>query len=252
MDQHHVFCASKDASLTNLKYEVEKMNSKEEYYIGVCVKDTNQENGPGHVSTFVHKVKDDTPKTHHFSLFPGLIGSILNGLSFGSIPVQGQYAQDHKEDIKEANDVLLKKVSKEQYKKAKQAQKEIKKEVDNNQCIYSVFGEQNPLASAFTKLFTGGTGAKLSIENHQKENGCFVPEDFDGSIGTLYRDHHHPTSEPKIKVENCASSVTKILNQANISVTNPQIPTFFKQVMQEQGFVNVKKENLSTFGIKLD
>lgn len=228
------------------------MNSKEEYYIGVCVKDTNSENGPGHVSAFVHKVKNDVPKTDHFSFFPGPIGSLLNGLTFGSIPVLGQYAPDHKEDIKEANDVLLKKVSKEQYKKAKQAQKEIKKEVDTNQCIYSVFEYQNPFVSAATQLFSGGTGAKLSIKNHVSQTGCFVPECFDGSIGTMYRDEHHPTTEPKLTVDNCSSSVTKILNRADISFKNPVIPTFFKQVVQEHGFVKVEKEKLNTIGIKLD
>lgn len=40
------------------KKEVEQ-KSTTEYQIGVCIKDTNQENGPGHVTTLLIKKKKE-------------------------------------------------------------------------------------------------------------------------------------------------------------------------------------------------
>lgn len=43
--------------------------SEAEYQIGVCVKDTNQENGPGHVSAMLIKKKEGKTKVYHTSFF---------------------------------------------------------------------------------------------------------------------------------------------------------------------------------------
>ncbi|KTD68249.1 MULTISPECIES: hypothetical protein [Legionella] len=212
--------------------------AKTEYQIGVCVKETNQENGPGHVTAMLIKKKEGQTQIHTTSFYPGLLGSIVNGLSFGSIPVLGQLAKDHVQDVQEADHVLITSVPEEQFKKAVEGYTEFSEDVKSGHRLYSVFGKANPLAQGFKKIVKGASGAQLVVEKHKQEMGCYPPEDM---CGIHVFDNDHP-KVPKMRVDNCASSVTHILQSAGYSFDNPTIPTFFTSELTKHGFAKVDKD----------
>lgn len=217
-----------------------------EYNLVAYVKETNQENGPGHVSVSAVKQKNGKSKVSHTSFFPGAFGSLLNAVTLGSIPVKGQQADSHKEDFDEANHVLVKKVGKEDYKKAKQAQKEFSEEVKTGQKFYSVFGRANPCASFLASAFSAFRNDYLTTQAYKKNNGFHPPEDMVG-INIYGNDDHVDagTSTP----ENCASSSAYILSRAGVSMRSPLIPNFFTDKLEEQGFEKIdKKEFEKKFG----
>ncbi|HHF7375550.1 hypothetical protein [Legionella bozemanae] len=228
------------------------MQSKKEveYQIGVCVKDTGQENGPGHVSTLLIKKKGDSTTISHTSFFPGPLGSVVNGLTLGSIPVKGQLAPDHIQDIQEADHVLVASVSKEQFKNAKKGQKEFHQQVESGQRAYSVFGKSNPIAKGLNSLANGCKGAQLVTEKHLQTSGSLPPEDF---CGIHVFDDDHPKIEKKVRVDNCASSVTHVVQKSGfVDFKNPNIPTFFTSELEKHGFKKVEKVDFAKkFEIKL-
>ncbi|KTC90315.1 hypothetical protein OQJ18_04460 [Fluoribacter dumoffii] len=211
---------------------------KTEYQIGVCVKETNNDNGPGHVTALLIKKKAGVTRIHTTSYYPSAFGSIINGLSLGSIPVPGQLAQDHVQDVQEANHVLVSDVPKEQFKKAKEGHTEFSEDVKRGRRFYSVFGTANPLAKGCKKLAQGARGAELVVQKHIKETGFHPPEDM---CGIHVYDNDHPTV-PKLRVDNCASSVTHILRRAGYDFDNPTVPTFFTKELERHGFSKVDKD----------
>lgn len=210
-----------------------------EYQIGVCVKETNQENGPGHVTALLIKKKGEQTQIHTTSFYPGPFGSLFNGITFGSLPVLGQLAPDHVQDVKEADHVLISSVPKEQFKKAKQGHTEFSEDVKKGHRMYSVFGKANPIANGVKKLTQGAAGAQLVIEKHKKETGAYPPEDM---CGIHVFDNDHP-EVPKMRVDNCASSVTHVLKRAGFNFNNPIVPTFFTPELEKHGFTKVDKDN---------
>ena len=213
--------------------------SEAEYKIGVCVKDTNQENGPGHVSAMLIKTKDGKTEVSHTSFYPGAIGSIANAVSLGSFPVPGELAPNHKQDIEEADHVLLASVSKETFKSAKKGQKGFSKDVESGRRMYSVFGKDNPIAHGLNQVAIGCKGAQLTIEQHMKDTGSHPPEDM---CGIHVFDDNHPEIKKGPLVDNCASSVTHVLRKAGYkNFQNPKIPTFFTPELQKHGFVKMEK-----------
>ncbi|MCL9683349.1 hypothetical protein [Legionella maioricensis] len=209
-----------------------------EYKIGVCVKETNQENGPGHVSALLIKQKEGKTKVYHTSFFPSMLGSIVNGITIGSIPVKGLLAQDHMQDVEEADHVLVTSIPKEQFQKAKDGQKEFSNDVQIGRRVYSVFRKANPLANLLSKVINGAGGAQSVIEKHKKE-GYYPPEDY---CGIHVFDDDHPKIE-KIRVDNCTSSVTHVLRKAGYNnFQNPGIPTDFTSELEKHGFTKVDKE----------
>ncbi|KTD75131.1 hypothetical protein Lwal_3172 [Legionella waltersii] len=224
-------------SETTTQEPTKKNKTPATYEVVVCVKNTNNENGPGHVSGFTSKKRDGQTSITHTSYFPGAVGSLINGFTFGSVPVPGQLEPKHEQDLKEADHVLKATLTKDQYKQMKKAQKEFSQEVESGQRTYSVFSTSNPLASFFPNVLRGGTGAKLVKE----KLGCEPPEDH---FGMPVYDNDHP-KVPKLKVDNCASSVTHLLKKGGFKFENPKIPTFFTPALQELGFEEVSKSMFS-------
>ncbi|PWY54864.1 hypothetical protein DGG96_14675 [Legionella qingyii] len=223
--------------------------SEAEYQIGVCVKDTNQENGPGHVSAMLIKKKEGKTKVYHTSFYPGPFGSILNGMTFGSVPVKGQLAPDHMQDVHEADHVLVTSVPKETFKGAKNGHKKFSKEVQDGRRMYSVFAKDNPIANGINKLALGCKGAQLTIEQHLQKTGSHPPEDM---CGIHVFDNNHPEIKKGPRVDNCASSVTHVLRKAGYKdFKNPKIPTFFTSELENHGFVKMEKEDfMKQFGMQ--
>ncbi|MCE0723767.1 MULTISPECIES: hypothetical protein [Legionella] len=209
-----------------------------EYQISVCVKDTNQENGPGHVSALLIKKKGNSTTISHTSFFPGPFGSVINGLTLGSVPVKGQLAPDHVQDIQEADHVLVASVSKEQYKSAKKGQQEFHQQVETGQRAYSVFGKSNPIAKGLNRLANGCKGAQLITEKHLKTSGSLAPEDM---CGVPVFDDDHPKFE-KVRLDNCSSSVSLVVKKGGfVDFKNPKIPSFFTSELEKNGFQKVDK-----------
>ncbi|MBA2709709.1 MAG: hypothetical protein H0U57_03845 [Tatlockia sp.] len=222
-----------------------KVEGKRAYQVVTYVKDTNEENGPGHVSVSLMKQKNGNNKISHTSFYTGILGSFINGVSFGSVPVPGIVSNNHEVDMNEAEHVLVKDISREQYKSAKMAQQEFSKDVAANRRIYSVFGSLNPLSLALTTLLNHYRNANLTAEKHKEEHSCYPPEDHCGL--TVYDIGH---VEEKVKIDNCSSSVTHVLNGAGFKFKNPVIPTFFTDQLQDKHeFKSVEKsEFISKFG----
>ncbi|QMT60305.1 hypothetical protein [Legionella sp. PC997] len=217
-----------------------KSKSEAEYQIGVCVKETNQENGPGHVSAMLIRRKEGHTKVYHTSFYPGPFGSFVNGMTLGSVPVIGELAQDHKQDLEEADHVLVASVSKETFKGAKKGQQSFSKDVVSGRRMYSVFGKDNPIAHGMTHLFSGYKGAQLTVAKHVKETGYEPPEDHCGIH--VYDNDSHAEIKKGPLVDNCASSVSHVLRKAGYKdFQNPKIPTFFTPELQKHGFVKMEK-----------
>ncbi|KTD75130.1 hypothetical protein [Legionella waltersii] len=228
-----------------VKKEVKPTLQKEtKYEVVVCVKDTNNDNGPGHVSAFTRSTSEGEESTvTHTSFFPGAIGSLLNALTLGSVPVIGQLAPDHQQDYDEADHVLVSPVSKEQYQDMKKEQQKFSKEVENGRSIYSVFGTTNPFANLIPSFLSGSEGARQVSEQYKAEVGCFPPEDHCGI--EVYSNDKHPEVVPEpMKVHNCASSITSILQAGGFKFDNPTIPTFFTSQLQDLGFKEINKEHV--------
>ncbi|CAM3022506.1 Uncharacterised protein [Legionella steigerwaltii] len=211
----------------------------EEYHAVVCVKETGEKNGPGHATAMLIKSKNGQTQIHTTSFFPGMFGSIINGLTFGSIPVPGQLAPDHVQDVAEADHILTTPISKQQFKEGKQGCKKLDQDVRSGHQVYSVFGKANPVANGMRFLTKGAAGAHLAVEKHKKETGSYPGEDM---CGIHVYDDDHPTV-PKMKIGNCTSSVTGILNKTGIKIEDPKIPSFFTPVLKEKGFTQVDKDD---------
>ncbi|WP_392537191.1 hypothetical protein [Legionella sp. 227] len=234
-----MFSKKETQQQTTTTPQVKPEQPKAEYHVAVCVKDTNQENGPGHVTALLIKKKEGKTEIRTTSFYPGFFGSIINGMTFGSIPVSGQLAPDHKQDVEEATHILTTSVTKEQFKGAKKGQNEFTKDVTKGHSTYSVFGEANPLVNGFKHLLHGAAGSQKVIEKSKKETGCYPSEDI---CGFHVYDDNHP-EVPKIKVDNCASSVTHVLKSAGYDFENPTIPTLFTPALEKHGFSKVDKES---------
>ncbi len=226
-----------------MKNKVEEKG--EAYQLVTYVKDTNQENGPGHVSVSLMKQRYGTNKITHVSFFTTALGSIVNGVSLGSVPVPGIISNDHEPDLNGAEHVLVKEISRNQYKSAKIAQREFTNDVVDSRRLYSVFGNLNPISRGLTFLFNQYRNADLTAEKYKEKHSCYPPEDHCGV--TVYDDNH---VEEKIKVDNCSSLVTHVLNSAGFKFKNPVVPTFFTdQLKNMHEFESIEKsEFISKFG----
>lgn len=221
------------------------MPTKEpQYQIGVSIKETNQENGPGHVSTFVRKIYGHNSKiTKHTSFFAGPVGCLINGLSFGSIPVTGQLAHSHSTDLHEAEHVMVTDVTKEQYQQAKTAQYQFQEEVASGKRLYSVFGGFNPLATCMSQLISVSTAAQKTHDHHKQNTGLAPTEDHCG-IPVYDNNVHAPITT--LKIDNCTTSVEHVLKSAGFKFDNPHIPTFFTAELEKHGFSHINKDHLQT------
>lgn len=214
------------------------------YQQAVYIKETNQENGPGHVSTSIIKKSEEDTIVNHTSFHPTTFGSIINALSLGSIPVYGKVINDLDSDLSEADHVLVKDITEKEYKAALKMQREFVKEVESGHHFYSVFGSFNPLATGFTLFFNTCKSAHKTAENHKDIEGFYPLEDHIG-IPVFSNSVHVKVKESTI--HNCVSSTCKILNAANIKIDNPVTPTNFTQeLITEHGFERVDKEEFSS------
>ncbi|PWY56524.1 hypothetical protein DGG96_02080 [Legionella qingyii] len=221
----------------------EKMvKASTDYHIASFVKETNQKNGPGHVSVATVKQQEGKTKINHTSFFPGAVGSLVNAVTFGSVPVGGQLANDYKEDLEEADHVFIKKCRPEEYKNGVQAQKKFEDDVKSGSRYYAVFGIINPLSSPVAAAYSAYQSSQLSRKKFEQTNGNAPKEDMCG-IEVYDNDSH---VQKKIEVDNCCSSSTHICNAAGVSVSNPLVPTFFPTELRQQGFEKIDKEEFKS------
>ncbi|QRN03973.1 hypothetical protein GH742_08890 [Legionella sp. MW5194] len=203
----------------------EKSATEKKYTMGVIVKNSGQENGPGHASVFIKK--DEGGKTvqlNHTSFFPGGLGSLVNGATLGTVPVLGENGHTKEAfmaDLKESNVVLTKPLSKDEYRAVKNEKSVINKEIESGKVAYSVFGRLNPFANLFV-------GVKTPAEDH-------------------FGIHHEDTviTSPK-EVHNCASVVTKVVNASGTKIDNPVIPTLFTDKLRDAGFEEAASDSISS------
>lgn len=212
------------------------------YSVAVVVKNTGID-GPGHVSTLLHKQKGDKSRVKHTSFFPAVSGSILNALSFGSIPVTGVLEADPIQDIREADHIVTSEISHQDYKAGREAQKELEKQVASGHCYYSIFANLNPLAAVSGSLINAYKSSELTARQHYNKYGFYPPEDAAGIPVYSNKDHTH---SPTPIIHNCVTSSEKVLNATNISFdTSPVIPTQFGILLQTQhGFEAVEKSDI--------
>ncbi|KTD00359.1 hypothetical protein [Fluoribacter gormanii] len=231
---------------SNKEKTEKKEKANAEYHLASLVKETNQQNGPGHVSISAVKQREGQTKIMHTSFFPGAVGSLVNAVTLGSVPVGGQIAEDPKQDIDEADAVLVKKCSKEEYKNAVKTQKKFHGEVKEGTRAYSVFGPINPISYPIASAYGAFYSSQLSAKKFKSNQGG-APEDMCGI--EVYDDSSHVKKD--IGVDNCCSSATNICNGAGIPVANPLVPSFFTKELQKHGFQTIdKKEFKSKFGFR--
>ncbi|MBX3709843.1 MAG: hypothetical protein KIT56_05320 [Gammaproteobacteria bacterium] len=214
---------------------------RKRYQQVVYVKDTNQENGPGHASVSVIKHSEEGTQVNHTSFYPGPVGSIVNGLTLGSVPVRGELASDYKADLDEADHILVKEINKTQYKEAKNAQHEFAREVINGHHLYSVFGPLNPIAAVCVLFISFYKSAKKTAQHHKEIEGFYPPEDHTGIL--VFFNHHHRKAK-KSRLHNCVSSTRKVLRASDRRVENPIAPTFFtNSLIKDHGFQKIEKDD---------
>lgn len=226
-----------------------KEDNSTQYMLATYIKDTGQENGPGHVSASIIKQRSGTPsKIRHTSFYPDSFASILNALSLGSIPVVGRLADSHLEDLSEADHVLIKPISRDEYKRGLRGQSEFSSDVNRGQRFYSVFGSNNPLALVLSRYMSHMRNAELTAKNYKSRYGHTPPED---NTGIAVFDNTMHVSSRNIEPDNCASSVTHVLKHAGVNFNNPEIPTLFKPELEKKGFETISKDDLkSKFGLE--
>lgn len=221
-----------------------KEDNSTQYMLATYIKDTGQENGPGHVSASIIKQRPGTPsKIHHTSFYPDSFVSIINALSLGSIPVVGRLADSHLEDLSEADHVLIKPISRDEYKRGLRGQSEFSSDVNRGHRFYSVFGSKNPLALVFSKYMSHQINAGLTSKNYESIYGHTPPEDNMGIA--LFDDTVHVSSRD-IEPDNCASSVTHLLKHSGVNLKNPVIPTLFKPELEKKGFEPISKNEFKS------
>lgn len=217
-----------------------KRKGNQEYYVVAFVKNTNQENGSGHVSVSAIKRSPGRSKFNHLSFFPGPIGALVNQLTLGSVPTAGRFAESHHEDFEEADHVLVKKIEKTQYQEINNATNEFKEDVKNKSRLYAVFGATNPIAPCLTGALTFTWSSWKTQLNHKRLNCHPAPEDMCGV--EVYDDETHVLASG-FQPDNCTSSVTHVLNKGGFSLKNPVVPTFFtNKLTDEHGFERMDKE----------
>ncbi|QBR84857.1 hypothetical protein E3983_11140 [Legionella israelensis] len=224
------------------KNKIDKEGSDHEakHYMVTYVKETKD--GPGHVSVSVLKQKKTDSKVSHTSFFPGALGSLINGVTFGSVPVRGEMAPSHHEDLEEADRVLVKEIERDTYKKAKIAQKEFSREVENGQRFYSVFGHWNPIASTFSHLFSAFRADHMTKMDYTRRHGFSPVEDMCGF--NLYDENE--VKIDGIKTDNCSSSVRHVLNGAGMNIEHTLVPSLFTPKLQKRGFQEMDKSEFKT------
>ncbi|KTC97162.1 hypothetical protein [Legionella erythra] len=215
----------------------------QQHFIGVFVKDTKE--GPGHASvcTVKKKAGEETEVTHT-SIYPGPLGSLINGMLFGSVPVRALLASTHEQDLDESDHVLLKPVDETAYKEAQATQRLIERSTSKGHTMYSVFGKFNPVAAMTSRFFSAHKSAQQTIKNYQDHLGVQPPEDMCGIV--VYPNNSHVV-EP-VEVHNCTSTVGEVLRVAGVDVPETLVPSFFPPRLENTGFVRVdKKEFTSRF-----
>lgn len=210
------------------------------YHQVVFIKDTNPDNGPGHASTSVIKSSEGTNKSNHTSFCPTVFGSVFNALTLGSVPVPGRLDPDHSNDLNEANHILVKEINDNEYKQARQAQREFSQKVHEREHLYSVFGGMNPLALFSNMIFNAANHANATQRQHVKTEGFYPPEDHTGI--PVFSNHHHAFAKES-KIHNCVSSTRDILHAANVSIEDPVLPTeFTHSLLNHHGFQKIDRE----------
>lgn len=218
--------------------QIMKSDRDKKYHQVVYVKDTKD--GPGHASTSIIKSSGKGNKVNHTSFYPSNFGALPNAITLGSVPVKGQIKNDHENDLKEADHILVKEISKDDYKQAKATQSKFSEKVEKGYHLYSIFGEHNPLATAATKFYHAHNNSNATHEKHHDLEGCFPAEDHLGI--SVYPNHHHVYGK-KPKIHNCVTSTQKILNAANVPISYPFLPTnFTAPLTDEHGFEKIDAE----------
>ncbi|MFC7781458.1 hypothetical protein [Legionella taurinensis] len=212
----------------------------DQHFIGVFIKDTKE--GPGHASVCTVKKKaDGETKVTHTSIYPGPVGSLINGMLFGSVPVRAMLATTHEQDLDESDHVLLKSVDETAYKEAKATQQQIEHRASNGHTMYGVFGRFNPLATMTSRLFEAHKSAHKTIRRYQEHLGVHPPEDMCGIV--VYPNHSHVV-EP-VEVHNCTSTVGEVLRGAGVEVPETLVPSFYTPRLENTGFTRMDKKEFT-------
>lgn len=216
---------------------------QDKYHMVAYVKDSN--NRPGHVSVSLLEQKGPGSKVYHTSFNPLGFWSLVNGMTFGSIPVFGHIETNHREDLEESDHIYRIKLTEEQFKRARKAQESFLRDVHTGRRLYSVFGSYNPLAHGLSHLFWAVKSALLTREKFFQEHFSVVEDSCDIPV---YPDEMHVSVKPTI-TDNCSSSVTHVLSKTGFSFKNPVIPTLFSGELEKQGFEKILPEDVKKIGL---
>lgn len=196
--------------------------------IEVQVKLANQKNGPGHVSMSLHKEEKGQRDTQHISFFPSTLGSVINALSLGSIPVTGRNDHNPLDDTTNADVIFYREVSADEYAKAVSVSQQLLEQKPN----YSVFGKYNPISTAITKFSAFYMSSEKSKSIHMQKRGFHAAEDDFGM--PIYKDHEHIVM--KRKSHNCVSAVSETLKPIGVDLEGCITPNSVAQRLHQQGF----------------
>lgn len=211
------------------------------HFIEVQVQETGGEHGPGHVSITTKKENGDgdVVESNHtsYTVYPGP-AKLLHGGCLGSIPVSAFNRADPTEDIKDADAILVKLVSKESYDAAVAAQEQISDGINSGKLVYGVFGEAHPLASLSAAMLHCAN----VVHEKQRQNGGVELEDPWGIVVAPEdlcdeEEGRRQTCLTPPAVLNCVGAVNIVLNAAGHQGTSTAIvPSEFIPALQKQEF----------------
>ncbi len=212
------YLADADMSRTTLasqSYKQQIQAARQRCYLEVYVTDTNEANGPGHVSTSMLREREDGTfeVAAHTSYMPVPLGGLVNAPLLGTVPVPAYNFSPETlraDDVLHANTIIRLPVSNEGLNRGIEKQIEIAKAVGEGRYFYSVTGGLNGLTCALAAVFWAYKVSEDAIKKHEEAEG--IRPGVDPNDMLLLWIHNDVLEEAESSdVLNCTSAAEEVI-----------------------------------------
>ncbi len=195
-------------------YKAQLQATNQNCYLEVYVTDTNEVNGPGHVSTSMLRQLPDgrVEIAAHTSYMPVPGGGVVNAPLFGTIPVPAKNFSPEEirgDDVRHANRILRIPVSEEELQRGVAKQIEIAKAVSEGRYFYSVTGALSGITRGIAALIWAYHASERAIVQHQQEKGLRPEVDPNDMLLLLVEAEEQEASD----VLNCTSAAEEVIRE---------------------------------------
>lgn len=199
-------------------YKEEMARTGDQCFLEVYVTPTNEQNGPGHVSTSMIVVNKagETKLLGHTSFMPIAGGGLVNAPLLGAVPVPAHNFDPQtirQDDVGHAEQIIRIPVSWRQLKRGVDEQVRIAQAVDEGRYMYSVVGGTWGITLGLAALSWAYQASVEAVAKHEKEEG-FLPTADPNDMLLLMSAAEEKEERAPSDVLNCTAAAEAVVRAA--------------------------------------